>query len=87
MQTEILKITGMKSEQCIDAVTRALTSVAGVNNVNVSLLRNEVAVQFDETLAATPQLKSALASAGYTASCAARSAEGERGGCCGGCCH
>ena len=87
MQTEVLKVTGMNSEKCIDAVTRALTSVAGVNNVNVSLLRNEVAVQFDETLAATPQLKSALASAGYAAACATKSDEAERGGCCGGCCH
>lgn len=87
MQTETLKVTGMTSEQCIDVVTRALSAVAGVNEVNVSLLRNEVAVQFDETLAATGQLKNALAQAGYTASCAGKAEEAKKSGCCGGCCH
>jgi copper chaperone CopZ len=87
MQTEILKVEGMNSEKSIDAVTGALAAITGVSEISVSLLRSEVTVQFDEAQAATPQLKGALAGAGYTASCASKSPEAGGGSCCGGCCH
>jgi hypothetical protein len=51
----------------------------------VSLLRGEVAVQFDEKRAVKPQLESALVNAGYTVR-VAQSAEAGKGSCCGGCC-
>lgn len=85
MQTEILKVTGLNSDKCIDTVTRALTAVVGVSNVSVSLFRSLVTVEFDGKLTGTPQLESALANAGYTAY--ATTATGlDQGSCCGGCC-
>jgi copper chaperone len=85
MQTEILKVKGMNSAQCADTVTRTLTKVAGVSEVSVSLPLSQATVQFDETLAALPQFKSALADAGFDA-CATK-VEKAAGSCCGGCCH
>jgi copper chaperone CopZ len=85
MQTEIFEVAGMTSEKCIETITRALTGIAGVGDLNVSLLRGEVAVQFDEKRAVKPQLESALVNAGYTVR-VAQSAEAGKGSCCGGCC-
>lgn len=84
MQTEILKITGLDSEKCADNVTRALASIAGVSDVSVSLLRSQVAVQFDENRAGPGQFQAALLNAGFSA-WPMKSALDE-GSCCGGCC-
>ncbi|MFI4939124.1 MAG: heavy-metal-associated domain-containing protein [Burkholderiales bacterium] len=85
MQTEIFQVAGMTSEKCLGTITDALTALAGVNKVAVSLLRSEITVQFDSKFVATPQLESALAKVGYTAR-VVNSIELGQGSCCGGCC-
>lgn len=84
MQTEILNVTGMTSEDCTDAVMRALKTIDGVSNVSVSYPQNRAIVQFDEQLTAAQEMQAALAKAGYGVKAA--KAEGEScGGCCGKC--
>ena len=65
MKTEHLIITGMTCGGCVNSLTRALKSVAGVNDVNVLLSTGETSVQYDENLTSPEQLKSAVENAGY----------------------
>lgn len=84
MQTEILNVTGMTSEDCTDTVMRAIKTIDGVTNVSVSYPQSRAIVQFDEEQTATQEVKAVLEKAGYgvkkldlSGSCG--------GGCCGGC--
>jgi copper chaperone CopZ len=65
MKTEHLIVTGMTCGGCVNSLTRALKSVAGVSDVNVSLVTGETSVQYDENLTSLEQLKSAVDNAGY----------------------
>ena len=65
MKTEHLIVTGMTCGGCINSLTRALKSVSGVSDVNVSLATGETSVQYDENLTSPEQLKSAVDNAGY----------------------
>jgi len=65
MKTEQLIITGMTCEGCVNSLTRALKSVAGVSDVTVLLSTGETSVQYDENLTSPEQLKSAVENAGY----------------------
>lgn len=67
MQTEVLKLYEMTSEDCLEKIAMALTRIVGVSDVVVSLLRSRVTVQLDETRVARSQIEEALAAAGYTA--------------------
>jgi len=84
MQTEQLKITGMTCGGCITKITHALKAVSGVGDVTVSLSKGEATVQYDQHVASTDQIKSAVKGAGYGVDPTA-GAPGPRvkGGCCG----
>ncbi len=83
MQTEILTVTGMKSEDCTEAVMRALKTIEGVSNVSVSYPQSRAIVQFDDQLTALQEMQAVLAKAGYGANAA--KSEASCGGCCGSC--
>jgi P-type Cu+ transporter len=85
MQTEILKLAGLTSENCIDTVTRALAKIDGVDEVTVSLLRSRAVVKFNARLTGVSDLVGALAGAGYAATAVAAD-DADEGGCCGGRC-
>ncbi len=84
MQTELLRVTGMTCGGCTSNVTNALKAVAGVEDVKVSLPNGEATVQYDERVASSDQLRSAVTGAGYGvgAADAAKSPQ-TKGGCCG----
>lgn len=65
MQTETMKVTGMRCGGCISVVTRVLDAVDGVHNVNVTLASGEAIVDFDEKMTAPDKLKLAVEEAGY----------------------
>lgn len=65
MQTEVLKVTGMTCGGCVNSLTQALKSVAGVSDVNVLLATGEASVQYDEHVTSPEQLKLAVINAGY----------------------
>jgi len=60
-----LKVNGMTCENCVRHVSKALESVAGVSQVNVSLDQGQADVEFDDGQATTEQLKQAVQEAGY----------------------
>lgn len=84
MQTEVLNVSGMTCGGCVSKVTKALKSINGVDEVNVSLADGEAKVHFDANLASPAQLKSAVQGAGYGVdeSKHAQPQQG-KGGCCG----
>lgn len=82
MQTEKLKVTGMSCGGCTTKVTRALKSVVGVGDVQVSLATGEAAVQYDERVATPDQLKSAVERVGYGVTSAATAQPRQSKGCC-----
>ena len=65
MQTEQIKVSGMTCGGCTSNVIKALQTVKGVNNVNVSLADNIATVQYDEQSTSVEHLKSVIKQAGY----------------------
>ncbi len=65
MQTEHLIVTGMTCGGCVNSLTRALKTLAGVTDVNVSLASGSTSVQYDENLTSPDQLRSAVENAGF----------------------
>lgn len=62
----ILKVQGMTCQHCVQSVTKALQSVAGVRSVTVSLERGRAAVEHTGGVSPT-SLKQAVVDAGYEA--------------------
>lgn len=65
MKTEHLIVTGMTCGGCVNSLTQALKTVAGVTNVNILLSTGETSVQYDENLTSPGQLRLAVENAGY----------------------
>jgi len=60
----ILKVKGMSCQHCVISVTKALSQLDGIKNIQVDLARGEV--QFDNTKAvASDQIEKAIMDAGY----------------------
>ena len=58
---------GMDCEGCVKSVTRMLSGVAGVENVDVSLEKALARVTYDPAKAGPAELKRAVERAGYKA--------------------
>jgi copper chaperone len=60
----ILKVKGMSCQHCVMSVTKALSQLDGVKNVQVDLAKGEV--RFDNTKnVATDRIQKAISDAGY----------------------
>jgi copper chaperone len=67
METVELKVEGMDCEGCVKSVTRMLSGVPGVQNVEVSLAEARARVTYDPAKAGVPDMKKAVQRAGYKA--------------------
>jgi copper chaperone len=61
-----LKVDGMTCSGCVRSVTKALTKVPGVSNVDVSLEDGVARVQFDGRVADRAVIRKAVLDAGYS---------------------
>jgi len=60
----ILKVKGMSCQHCVMSVTKALTQLEGIKNVQVDLAKREV--QFDNTKEVpSNRIEKAIMDAGY----------------------
>jgi copper chaperone len=64
MKTENIIIANLSCGGCVSTITKKLTAMAGVENVEVDLETNNVSVNHNETLS-RDQLTKALLSIGY----------------------
>ena len=67
METVELKIEGMDCQGCVKSVTRMLTGLPGVAQVDVSLEKGNATVRYDPAQAAVPEMKRAVERAGFKA--------------------
>ena len=65
MIRKILNVEGMSCDHCKMAVTRAVSSLEGVESVEVSLESSTATVEFDETLLPLETIKRAIEAQGY----------------------
>lgn len=68
MKNEKFEISGMTCASCQANVTRCVQKQPGVQQVNVSLLANQMQVSYDETKVSAQQLMQAVQAIGYGAS-------------------
>ena len=67
MQEAIIQVSGMSCQGCVRNVTGALSAVAGVTAVEVSLERGEARVNFDPARTGVAALRAAVEEAGFDA--------------------
>ena len=67
MKKESFDITGMTCSACSSRVAKAVSALGGVADVNVNLLKNTMAVSFDEGALSAPDIAAAVVKAGYGA--------------------
>jgi len=65
MTQQTLNVEGMTCGHCVETVTKAVSSLDGVDTVDVDLEKKEVKVDFDESKIGIPDIKAKIASAGY----------------------
>lgn len=70
MKTEKYNVTGMTCAACQANVTKCVTKLAGVEEVNVSLLANQMTVSYDESQVNPGDIIQAVEKIGYGASSA-----------------
>ncbi len=80
MKTEKYNITGMTCAACQANVTRCVQKLEGVDDVNVSLLANQMTVAYDETKLSQQAIVQAVEEIGYGASCLQDQGGREEGG-------
>ncbi len=80
MKTEKYNVTGMTCAACQANVTRCVSKLDGVEEVNVSLLANQMTVSYDETKTGAAQIEEAVREIGYGASPLNQTAVKEQGG-------
>ena len=60
-----LKIEGMSCQMCVKHVTKALSGISGVTDVEVSLDEAQAVVRYDSDQAGMAAFKAAVDEAGY----------------------
>jgi copper chaperone len=67
METVEFKVDGMDCQGCVKSVTRMLSSLPGVEKVDVSLEEAKARVSYDPAKSALADMKKAVERAGYKA--------------------
>ena len=63
---ETLTVKGMSCDHCVHAVKTAVSGLAGVDAVDVSLQKKLVTVAFDPQKTGVPSIKAVIEGEGYT---------------------
>ena len=74
-------VEGMSCAACVAHVEKAVAKTAGVKNVNVNLLMNNMVVEYDEKVCSPTMIENSVSAAGYSAKLADGGSEfGKSGG-------
>jgi Cu+-exporting ATPase len=66
-QTETIKVSGMSCQHCVQAVTRAVGTLAGVSDVQVSLEAGSATVSFDPAAVSLQDIQATIVEEGFQA--------------------
>lgn len=65
MEKSVLKVDGMSCEHCVNAITKAVGALDGVDEVKVDLNQKTVTVTHDEAKAPLNKIKLEIEDQGY----------------------
>jgi len=65
MESTVIKISGMTCQGCVKSVTRVLSAVPGIADLDVSLDRGEARFDYDPSRAGPPEFRRAVEDAGF----------------------
>jgi copper chaperone len=65
METVTLKVEGMSCSHCVNAITKSVGELAGVEGVNVSLEAGTTEVKYDAGLISLDKIKAVIEDQGY----------------------
>ncbi len=65
MKKSTFNVEGMSCSHCVNAITKAVTTLEGVFGVNVDLDGKKVTVDFDEAKVSLDRIKAAIEEEGY----------------------
>lgn len=65
MMRKVLKVEGMTCQHCVETVSEAVTKMAGIQRVDVSLEEKEVIVDFDESQTKMEDISAQIVEAGF----------------------
>ena len=65
MQNLELNVEGMSCSHCENRVKNAVSSLNGVNSVNVDLTNKKVSIELDASIVTEKQIKDAIEEQGY----------------------
>ncbi|MGV8899681.1 MAG: heavy-metal-associated domain-containing protein [Burkholderiaceae bacterium] len=67
MKTTLIKVTGMKNEECVRLVTNAIQDLPGIGHVALSLVNAEASVEHG-SMVSEEDIRQAILDAGFDAS-------------------
>jgi cation transport ATPase len=82
MQTEIIKVAGIKNQADAEIIQQSLSGLPGVAEVRVTSGSGRATVRYEEELASSVQLRATLIQLGFEVDAAAGKSHS---GCCGAC--
>ena len=82
MQTEIIKVAGIKNQADAEIIQLSLSGLPGVAEVRVISASGRATVRYEEELTSSVQLRAALIQLGFEVDAAAGKSHS---GCCGSC--
>ena len=65
MEREQIRVEGMACEHCVNAVTRAVSTLPGIGSVAVDLKAGTATVEYDPALSPLDAIKGAIEDQGY----------------------
>jgi copper chaperone len=65
MEKQVINVEGMSCEHCINAITKAVKALNGINSVNVSLKEKTVTVEYDNMKVSLDKIKAEIEDQGY----------------------
>ena len=68
MKTQCFDISGMSCAACSARVDKCVSALNGISSVNVNLLKNNMTVEYDESVLGSEDIISAVEKSGYGAS-------------------
>ncbi|MDO4749424.1 MAG: heavy metal translocating P-type ATPase [Eubacteriales bacterium] len=80
MKKDKFSVTGMTCAACQANVTKAVSRLEGVQKADVSLLANQMTVEYDENLVDAAAIAAAVVDVGYGAALLGAKTDGERAG-------